>query len=143
MRNTCVVLHRIIQISVFCLSTSVFSAEHWSFQPLKPGKGSSIDEFIQRGLAEQGLKPAPRADAHTLIRRATFDLTGWNLATPQIRMNTADKGTGRFVLAVRSQGVLSNPIKIALDAQPECLADEPAADRDVAQPVTLPIIVNG
>lgn len=76
MRNTGVVLCRIVQISAFFLSASLLAAEHWSFQPLKPGKGSSIDEFIQRGLAQQGLKPAPRADAHTLIRRATFDLTG-------------------------------------------------------------------
>ncbi|MBL9133620.1 MAG: DUF1553 domain-containing protein, partial [Verrucomicrobiaceae bacterium] len=50
------------------LSTSVFSAEHWAFQPLKPGKAQSIDGYLST--------PAPRADARTLIRRAHFDLTG-------------------------------------------------------------------
>ncbi len=67
---------RVVQLAAIFFSTSVFSAEHWSFQPLKPGKGSSIDEFIQRKLSEQGLMPSPRADERTLIRRATFDLTG-------------------------------------------------------------------
>lgn len=36
----------------------------------------SIDEFVRRKLEEQGLKPSPRADARTLARRASFDLTG-------------------------------------------------------------------
>jgi hypothetical protein len=70
------VFRLLIQLGLLLVSTSVFSTEHWSFQPLKPGKGSSIDEFIWRGLAEHGLEPSPRADARTLIRRATFDLTG-------------------------------------------------------------------
>ncbi|MFN0078538.1 MAG: DUF1549 and DUF1553 domain-containing protein [Prosthecobacter sp.] len=66
---------RIVQLGTL-ISTSVFSADHWAFQPLKPGKEASIDEFIQRKLSEHGLKPSPRADARTLLRRATFDLTG-------------------------------------------------------------------
>ncbi len=35
-----------------------------------------IDAFIDRRLKEAGLQPAPPADRRTLIRRATFDLTG-------------------------------------------------------------------
>ncbi|MGH7127792.1 MAG: DUF1549 and DUF1553 domain-containing protein, partial [Planctomycetaceae bacterium] len=35
-----------------------------------------IDAFIHRRLQDLGLTPAPRADRRTLIRRATFDLTG-------------------------------------------------------------------
>jgi hypothetical protein len=66
---------RIVQLGAL-ISTSLFSADHWAFQPLKPGKGASIDEFIQRKLAEHGLNPSPRADARTLVRRASFDLTG-------------------------------------------------------------------
>ncbi len=58
------------------VSTSLFSAEHWAFQPLKPGKGTSIDDFIQKKLAKNGLKASSRADARTLARRASFDLTG-------------------------------------------------------------------
>ncbi|HEU0119211.1 MAG TPA: DUF1553 domain-containing protein [Bryobacteraceae bacterium] len=49
----------------------------WSLQPLRPNPaGASIDSFIQAKLAEKGLKLSPPADRRTLIRRATFDLTG-------------------------------------------------------------------
>ncbi|HJZ56805.1 MAG TPA: DUF1549 and DUF1553 domain-containing protein, partial [Gemmataceae bacterium] len=40
----------------------------WPFNP--------IDRFILAKLDEKGLKPAPPADRRTLIRRATYDLTG-------------------------------------------------------------------
>ena len=62
----------------------------WAFKPLKVASALaedspkleiklrplSIDAFIQTKLKEQGLTPAPRADARTLIRRLYFDLTG-------------------------------------------------------------------
>ena len=37
---------------------------------------SPIDQFILAQLEEKGLQPAPPADKRTLVRRATFDLTG-------------------------------------------------------------------
>jgi hypothetical protein len=70
------VFHRLLQLGILFVSTSLFSAEHWAFQPLKPVKGTSIDEFILKKLAENRLKPSSRADARTLARRASFDLTG-------------------------------------------------------------------
>ncbi|WP_010586750.1 PSD1 and planctomycete cytochrome C domain-containing protein [Schlesneria paludicola] len=59
---------------------------HWSFQPLQRpavpltqnstwGRGS-LDQFILNRLERENLVPAERADKRTLIRRATFDLTG-------------------------------------------------------------------
>jgi len=69
-------LCRIIHLGALWLSASLLAGEHWAFQPLKPVRGSGIDEFIRRGLAERGIKPSLRADARTLIRRAAFDLTG-------------------------------------------------------------------
>lgn len=57
----------------------------WAYQPLKDIKppphkdaaGSNpIDAFIGQRLADLGLPPAPRAGRRTLVRRATFDLTG-------------------------------------------------------------------
>ncbi|MES2594886.1 MAG: DUF1549 and DUF1553 domain-containing protein [Verrucomicrobiota bacterium] len=69
-------LRVIILLGVLASSASVFAAEHWAFQPLKKVQGGSIDEFVRRRLAEQGMQPSPRADARALVRRATLDLTG-------------------------------------------------------------------
>ena len=58
----------------------------WSFRrlqrPALPETGDNswirtpIDAFVLAKLEEKGLKPAPRADRQTLIRRAYFDLIG-------------------------------------------------------------------
>ena len=45
-------------------------------QSLITNYSSQLDAFIHAKLAEMKLTPAPRADKRTLIRRATFDLTG-------------------------------------------------------------------
>jgi hypothetical protein len=58
--------------------------EFWSFKPVRkppvPGHdtdaGNEVDRFILAKLREKGLTPAPPADKRTLIRRATYDLTG-------------------------------------------------------------------
>ena len=70
------VFRHLIQLGALLISTSLLSAEHWAFQPLKPGKEQSIDAYIQKTLSQHGLQPSLRADARTLIRRASFDLTG-------------------------------------------------------------------
>ena len=56
-------------------------ADVWEFQPLShpsvpAGSGSAVDAFIAAKLREKKLTPAPRTDRATLLRRATFDLTG-------------------------------------------------------------------
>jgi hypothetical protein len=60
----------------------------WSLQPLRTAElpvpngvpdlwaHSPIDRFIYAALQKKGLQPSPPADRRTLIRRATFDLTG-------------------------------------------------------------------
>jgi hypothetical protein len=59
--------------------------QHWAFAPIKntppPADPTGwaehpIDRYIAAKLREQGLKPVGAADARTLIRRVTFDLTG-------------------------------------------------------------------
>ncbi len=55
--------------------------EWWSLQPVvrrsPPGNvAHPIDAFILTKLAEKQLTPSPPADARTLCRRITFDLTG-------------------------------------------------------------------
>ena len=60
-------------------------ADLWSFQPVRkpavPGTVAdssthSVDRFVNRKLTERKLTGAPISDARTLIRRATYDLTG-------------------------------------------------------------------
>lgn len=59
--------------------------KHWAYQKPQPvntpemSSGSienGIDRFILRELHDRELKPSPRADKATLLRRATLDLTG-------------------------------------------------------------------
>ena len=60
--------------------------QHWSFEPLNPVKvppvknaswvKNPIDAFVLAGLEKKGLAPSPAADAVTLARRLSFDLTG-------------------------------------------------------------------
>src|SRR5690606_31911465 len=60
---------------------------HWAFQPIrqppvpanvqKPDRHSQVvDAFIHEKLQAAGLGMSPPADRRTLIRRASFDLTG-------------------------------------------------------------------
>lgn len=58
---------------------------HWAFQPLRDPpvpavegdiSPNPIDAFIRARLSAAGLTPSPRADRRTLIRRATYSLTG-------------------------------------------------------------------
>ncbi len=56
----------------------------WAFMPIRkpavpevPTKtGNPIDSFVGAKLQEAGYEPAPQADPITLIRRASFDVTG-------------------------------------------------------------------
>ena len=50
--------------------------QHWAFIPLQPTAAPDLDALVAQGLAARGLKPQAEADAHTLIRRVSFDLTG-------------------------------------------------------------------
>lgn len=49
---------------------------HWAYQPIVRPKGTGIDEFIRAKLAKHGIPPSPPADEVTLIKRASYDLTG-------------------------------------------------------------------
>lgn len=61
-------------------------AKHWAFEPVrdvsppvvndKTWGTSSVDAFVRAKQEAAGVRPAPVADKLTLIRRATFDLTG-------------------------------------------------------------------
>jgi len=77
-------------------------ASWWSLQPLARPEpptpagiaedwlASPIDRFIFARLDEQGLRPNPPADRRTLIRRATFDLTGLPPTPDEVAAFVAD-----------------------------------------------------
>ena len=70
---------------------------HWSFQPVKPlaGRGG-IDELLLARLRPKGLGLAPEADRLTLLRRATYDLTGLPPTPDEIEAYLADDAPGAF-----------------------------------------------
>ena len=81
-------------------------ADFWSFRPVKdyqPPKvrnetwvKSPVDNFILAKLEEKGLAPAPPADKLTLLRRATFDLTGLPPTEGEIHDFLADTSPKAF-----------------------------------------------
>ena len=81
-------------------------SKHWAFSPIsKPavpaGKAEHpIDAFIITKLAEKGLALAPPADKRTLIRRATFDLTGLPPTPQEVDAFLADKSPDAFAKVV-------------------------------------------
>jgi cytochrome c553 len=73
----------------------------WSFQPLKVvpvpevkdahWAKTPIDKFVLAKMQEAGLKPSPQADRRTLIRRATYDLTGLPPTPEEVEAFEKDK----------------------------------------------------
>jgi Protein of unknown function (DUF1553)/Protein of unknown function (DUF1549)/Planctomycete cytochrome C len=61
---------------------------------------SPVDRFILATLEAKGLKPAPPADRRTLIRRATYDLTGLPPTPDEIDAFLADETPGAFARVV-------------------------------------------
>ena len=99
-------------------------AKHWAFQPIAnppvptvkdaSWPKTSIDAFLLAKLESDGIAPAPSADKRTLLRRATYDLTGMPPTPEECDAFLADAspdssseqrawGGGRFVVSV-SQG---------------------------------------
>ncbi|MGH9854323.1 MAG: DUF1549 domain-containing protein, partial [Blastocatellia bacterium] len=89
----------------------------WSVQPMKDSAPpqvknaawaqSPIDRFVLQKLEEKNLKPAPRADKLTLLRRATFDLTGLPPTESEMRDFLADESPGAFKKVV--ERLLASP----------------------------------
>jgi Protein of unknown function (DUF1553)/Protein of unknown function (DUF1549) len=85
-------------------------ARHWAFDP--PGQPevpavrdqawtrSPIDRFILAGLEARELRPARPADKRTLIRRATFDLTGLPPTPDELDAFLADQSSDAFARVV-------------------------------------------
>jgi mono/diheme cytochrome c family protein len=82
----------------------------WSFQPVKrveppvvkDGAWSKtpIDRFVFAAMTTKGLAPSPRADKRTLIRRATFDLTGLPPTVEEVEAFIIDNSPEAFAKVV-------------------------------------------
>jgi len=76
---------------------------HWAFQSLKspvvpaePAAAHPIDRIIGKRLAERGIAPQPEADRATLIRRATFDVTGLPPTPEEVAAFVADESPDAY-----------------------------------------------
>jgi len=73
--------------------------------------------------------------------RTTVELKGWNLPVASLTQTNAEPGV--YPLAVRHEAGFINRLPFAVDSLPECLEREANNTIATAQPVTLPIMVNG
>lgn len=68
---------------------------------------------------------------------------GWGIADAELVVPPADACPDPRFLAARKGGLLSNRVPFALDTLPEVLDQESNNTTAAAQPLTLPVIVNG
>ncbi|MFN3650551.1 MAG: PSD1 and planctomycete cytochrome C domain-containing protein [Armatimonadota bacterium] len=85
-------------------------AKHWAFQPVrKPAlptvkntawAKTPVDTFILSKLEAKGLKPSPPTDRRTLLRRASYDLTGLPPSAEEIEAFVNDTSPNAWEKAV-------------------------------------------
>ncbi len=93
------------------------SGRFWAFQPVRPGDPPAvahadwprgeIDRYILAGLEAAQLEPAPPADKRTLLRRATFDLTGLPPTPDEMAAFLADESPDAFAKVI--ERLLASP----------------------------------
>ena len=95
-------------------------ADLWAYEPIVdppipaapdgfPEPADPVDAFLNARLAEADLTPAPRADRRTLIRRASFDLTGLPPALAEVAAFLADDRDDRAAFAAVVDRLLASP----------------------------------
>ncbi len=93
------------------------AADHWAFKPViqpaipavrnKSWVKTPIDAFILSRLEEKKLTPSNPADKRTLIRRATYDLTGLPPTQHEVEAFLSDRSRDAFEKAV--ERLLASP----------------------------------
>ena len=91
--------------------------DFWCFQPIADPVvpkindaawvRTPVDAFILARLQSAGLEPAPKADKRTLLRRATFDLTGLPPTPADMHDFLADESPAAFDLVI--ERLLASP----------------------------------
>ena len=79
--------------------------KHWAFErPQRldpPGTGGHpVDRWVRASWERAGVQGAPRADAVTLLRRVSFDLTGLPPSPGELQEYLADRAPGAWERAV-------------------------------------------
>jgi len=78
---------------------------HWAFQSIKrpsipsiddPWVQTPVDAFVLERLRGAGLQPSPLADRRTLLRRASYDLTGIPPSLEAVESFEADRSSDAF-----------------------------------------------
>ena len=89
----------------------------WAFQPLREYAAPQtrrlgwsrrkIDAFVLAKLEENGLQPSPEVDRRTLIRRASFDLTGLKPTYEEVELFAADESPDAYAKLI--ERLLASP----------------------------------
>jgi hypothetical protein len=84
--------------------------QHWAYQPVRSAAPpavknsrwvqSPVDNFVLAKLEAKNLKPSPRADKRTLIRRATYDLIGLPPTPEEVDAFVKDNSPDAFAKVV-------------------------------------------
>ena len=72
-----------------------------------------------------------------------MQVTGWNLPVATVTQDDRNLAPGTYPLWVRTETNVSNRLPFAVDTLPEVTSKEGNHSQSTAQPVTLPVIVNG
>ena len=75
--------------------------------------------------------------------RVAIETQGWNLPAARVTENFKSRANGLYPIFVHQGGWTSNSVPFALDTLPETMARPAIGQREKAQKVKLPIIVNG
>ncbi len=100
----------LIALFTTTLSSSYAGSEHWAYQPLSKSSTPSqdqnswavtaIDRFVAAQWKNQQLKPVGDADKRTLLRRASYDLTGLPPTPNEIQNFLADNSPDSFAKVI-------------------------------------------
>lgn len=73
----------------------------------------------------------------------TVELKGWNLPATKVTLDDSNKPLGSYPVSVRTNERVSNIAPFAVNDLPEIREHEVNNEPDLAQPVKLPVIING
>ena len=77
------------------------ASTHWAYRPLArderlAGLANPIDAAVDAALEARGLRPAPRADERTLVRRLSLDLRGLPPTPEEVEEHLADRRADKW-----------------------------------------------